>query len=122
TGKEFPWHRKGKDRVLSVNAAFTYAGGFRDTPIDAAASMLAEKTVFEDGNAFSLQMEDYYKVDLRVAIRRNKANSSRVFALDIQNVSNRQNIAFQYFDVQKGEVVTKRQLGIIPILSWRIEF
>ncbi|MFK7904688.1 MAG: carboxypeptidase regulatory-like domain-containing protein, partial [Chitinophagales bacterium] len=55
TGKEFPGHRKGKDRVLSVNAAFTYAGGFRDTPIDAAASMLAEKTVFENGNAFSLQ-------------------------------------------------------------------
>ncbi|MEZ4886741.1 MAG: TonB-dependent receptor [Chitinophagales bacterium] len=122
TGKEFPWHRKGKDRVLSINAAFTYAGGFRDTPIDVATSMAAEKTIYQQTEAFTIQMEDYYKMDLRVAIRRNKASSSRVLALDIQNVSNHENIAFQYFDVQKGEIVTKRQLGIIPILSWRIEF
>lgn len=122
TGKEFPWHRKGKDRILSVNAAFTYAGGFRDTPIDVAASMASEQTIYNQDEAFTIQMDDYYKLDLRIAIRRNKANSSRVLALDIQNVTNHQNIAFQYFDVQKGEIVTKNQLGIIPILSWRIEF
>ncbi len=122
TGKEFPWHRRGKDRTVSVNAAFTYAGGFRDTPIDVAASMTSEQTIYLQNEAFTLQMEDYYKLDLRVAIRRNKDNSSRTLALDIQNVTNHQNIAFQYFDVQKGEIVTKNQLGIIPILSWRIEF
>lgn len=122
TGKEFPWHRKGKDRILSVNAAFSYAGGFRETPIDVAASMAAEKTIFQTDQAFTLQTADYYKLDLRIAIRRNKDNSSRILALDIQNVTNRQNAAFRYFDVQKGEIVAKNQLGIIPILSWRIEF
>ena len=122
TGKEFPWHRKGKNRILSVNAAFTYAGGFRDTPIDILASKAAERTIYQENEVFSLKMEDYYKFDLRLAVRRNKMKSSTVLALDIQNVSSRQNIAFQYFDVQKGEVVTKRQLGIIPILSWRVEF
>lgn len=122
TGKEFAWHRKNKNRVLSVNAAFTYAGGFRDTPIDLAASNIAEQTIYKENEAFSLQMKDYYKLDLRIAIRRNKANSARIFALDIQNITNHRNIAYQYFDVQKSEVVTQLQLGIIPILSWRVEF
>ncbi len=122
TGKEFAWHRKNKNRMLSVNAAFTYAGGFRDTPIDMVASQIGGRTIYRNNEAFSLQMKDYYKLDLRIAIRRNKAKSARIFALDIQNITSRRNIAYQYFDVQKGEVVTQLQLGIIPILSWRVEF
>ena len=45
-----------------------------------------------------------------------------MWSLDLQNVTNAQNPAFRYFDSRKGEVITKYQLGIIPNLSYRIEF
>ena len=45
-----------------------------------------------------------------------------MWSLDIQNATNAQNGFYDYFDTRKGEVVTEYQLGIIPNLSYRIEF
>ena len=45
-----------------------------------------------------------------------------MLALDIQNLTNAENAAFSYYDVQKGELVVKNQLGLIPILSYRVTF
>jgi hypothetical protein len=45
-----------------------------------------------------------------------------LWALDLQNVTGARNAAFRYFDFRKHEVITKYQLGLIPNLSYRIEF
>jgi hypothetical protein len=45
-----------------------------------------------------------------------------VWELDIQNVTNRLNMAGDYYDSSKDEVVTYTQLGFLPTLSYRIEF
>jgi hypothetical protein len=44
------------------------------------------------------------------------------WALDLQNVSNARNEAYRSFDARQGAVVTKYQLGLIPNISYRIEF
>jgi len=114
--------RKNKNKTIGINLRFLYQGGFRDTPIDAAASAREQRTVYVDEQAFSLRLQDYYRLDLRLTFKRDKARFTRVFSFDIQNVTNRQNIAFQYYDFLKQQVVTKYQLGIIPLLSYRLEF
>jgi hypothetical protein len=43
-------------------------------------------------------------------------------SLDIQNVSNRQNLYGTYFDPIKGGVTNRYQTGIIPVLNYKIEF
>jgi len=45
-----------------------------------------------------------------------------LWALDLQNVTNTRNEAFRYFDARQGKVVTQLQLGLIPNISYRIEF
>ncbi|MEM9673188.1 MAG: TonB-dependent receptor [Bacteroidota bacterium] len=121
-GKEFPWEKKGKQRVVGVNLRGNYLGGLRTTPIDEEASREQQTTVFQDDLAYSQQLSDYFKVDLRISLRRNTERFTSVWSLDIQNVLNRQNIAFQYYDTVQQQVVTKFQLGLIPILTYRIEF
>lgn len=113
---------RGKNKTWGLNARFIYQGGYRDTPIDALASAAQRRTVYAESEAFSQKMLDYYRLDLRVSFKRNKKKVTRVFAIDIQNATNRQNVAFQYYDFLKSEIVNKYQLGIIPLLSYRLEF
>ena len=121
-GKEFRWNTKGKDKVFGVNGRVAYYGGFRDTPIDVSASLLAGETVYIESEAFSIKQADFFKLDLRLYWKNNKPKYSSTLSLDIQNATNQTNIAYSYFDAQQGEVIVKNQLGLIPILSYRIEF
>jgi hypothetical protein len=121
-GKEFPWEKKGKQRVVGVNLRGNYLGGLRTTPIDEEASREQQTTVFQDDLAYTQQLPDYFKIDLRISLRRNTERFTSVWSLDIQNVLSRQNIAFQYYDTVQQQVVTKYQLGLIPVLTYRIEF
>lgn len=121
-GKEFLWSKADKQRVLGVNLRSVYLGGLRVTPIDASASRAQQQTVFIDEQAFSQQLSDYFKVDFRLSLRTNKEGRTSVWSLDLQNALNTQNVAFQFYDNVEGEVVTKFQLGLIPILTYRLEF
>ncbi len=121
-GKEFHWDKDKKNKVLGINAHLTYRGGFRETPIDVGASEITGETVYIENEAFSIQQPAYFKIDLRVYYKINKPKYTETIALDIQNLTNNQNVAFSYYDVQKGALVEKNQLGLIPILSYRVEF
>jgi len=61
-------------------------------------------------------------LDLRIYLKRNKVGRNNTLALDIQNVANQKNAAYNYYDAQKGQIIQKTQLGLIPILSYRVEF
>jgi Carboxypeptidase regulatory-like domain len=121
-GKEFHWDKGKKNKVLGVNAHLIYRGGFRETPIDIENSAAAGKTIYVEEEAFSIQQKDYFRIDLRIYYKKNKPKYTSTLALDIQNLTNNENAAFSYYDAQKGELVVKNQLGLIPILSYRIEF
>ncbi len=123
-GKEWRFLRKegNINAVFGSNARVAYLGGFRDTPIDAQASLNAGETVYLENEAFTIQQKAYFRTDLRFYYKRNKPKYSTTLALDIQNATNAQNVAFSYYDVEKQAIVVKNQLGIIPLLSWRIEF
>ncbi|NJK83086.1 MAG: TonB-dependent receptor [Saprospiraceae bacterium] len=121
-GKEWKWQKKERQMILGINMNATYLGGFRETPIDLEASKNAGTTVFIGSEAFTLVQPSYFKTDFRIYYKRNKSKFNTNLALDIQNATNQKNVAFQYFDTLRGEIVTKYQLGLIPILTWRIEY
>jgi hypothetical protein len=121
-GKEFHWDNGKKNKVLGVNAHLTYRGGFRETPIDIEASEISGETVYLENEAFSIQQPAYFKIDLRLYYKINKPKYTGTIALDIQNLTNNENVAFSYYDAQKGALVVKNQLGLIPVLSYRATF
>ncbi len=121
-GKEFPYSKKGKDYILGVNLRVNYMGGLRETPIDEIASKAAGTTIFNEAEPYSQKQKDVFKTDLRIYWKRNKKKFNSTLAIDIQNVTNTKNESFKYYDTFLDEVVQKYQLGLIPILSYRIEF
>lgn len=121
-GKEWTKQKKERQNTLGLNLNMAYLGGFRETPIDLLASETAGTTIFNTSEAFTINQPDYFKVDFRFYYKRNKTKYNTTLALDIQNLTNQQNQAFSYYDALLNTVVTKYQLGLIPILNWRIEF
>lgn len=120
-GKEFPIGRK-KNSAINVNVRGSYAGGQWYTPIDVEASREHDYTIRDYDRAFQERYPDYVRFDLKVGYRRNKKNTTRVWEIDIQNITNALNVTGDYWDSDLDEVVTYSQLGILPVLNYRIEF
>ena len=118
-GKEY---KLKNERVLGLNIRTIYAGGLRSTPINLEESMEKGEGVYEDNLAFTDQNPAYFRTDLRFSLKKNTSNSTRTWALDIQNATNRQNVYGSYFEPMNNEIKTSYQSPLIPILSYRVEF
>ncbi len=118
-GKEFTLP---KNRILGINVRSIYSGGFRTTPINVEESIAKGETVYYDDKAFSEKVSDYFRPDLRISLKRNKAKSTHTLALDVQNAINRKNVFGSYFEPLTGKVKVSYLTPLIPILSYKIEF
>ncbi|HSH67138.1 MAG TPA: TonB-dependent receptor, partial [Bacteroidia bacterium] len=121
-GKEWTLSEKRKSRIIGFNIKSIYVGGIRYTPIDLPASIAAGETKFDNTQTFTKKNPDYWRLDLRVSIKRNFKKLTSTFALDIQNTTNRKNVGGQYFDTKTGEVKYWYQTPLLPLLSYRLEF
>ena len=118
-GKEFELR---KNRTLGINIRGIYGGGLRTTPILLDESIQKGETVLDDSKAFEEQNPAYFRTDLRFSLKKNKEKSTRTWALDIQNATNRKNIYGSYYEPMDSEIKTSYQAPLIPILSYRVEF
>ncbi|MBK9478374.1 MAG: TonB-dependent receptor [Bacteroidetes bacterium] len=121
-GKEWTLSEKRKSRVIGFNLKALYVGGFRYTPIDLNASINKGETVVDDNKTFQEKNPDYYRLDIRISVKRNYKKLTSTVALDIQNTTNRKNVGGQYFNNKTGEINYWYQTPLIPVLSYRLEF
>lgn len=121
-GKEWTLSEKRKGRVIGFNVKVIYAGGYYDSPINMTRSAIAGNTVYDEVNAFTEKMPDYFRTDVRFSLKRNHAKWTGTVSLDIQNVSNRKNIFNKYYNAETNSLKYNYQSPLIPILSYRVEF
>lgn len=124
-GREWQREPRSGEKVnaYGVNGRLTYTGGYRVMPVDLAASRQAGETRFVTADGWSEQLPGYFRLDLRVYWRRNLGNRrNSTFAMDFQNATMQQNVAYYFYDPFTDKVETKYQLGLIPNISWRLEF
>jgi len=118
-GKEFVSSNGLK--TFGINIKTIYAGGLRTTPIDEARSGLAGYAIYKQKEAYTLQNPAYFRSDLRVSIKWNRKHLTSTLSLDVQNLTNRQNVFGQYYDSDKGQVKTSYQTRLIPVLNYKVE-
>ena len=109
-------------RTFGVNLRTLYAGGLRTTPIDLDASLKEGYAIYHEQQAYTEQNDAYFRSDLRLSLKWNRPRLTSTLSLDLQNVTNRLNTYGQWFDSEKGEVVTTYQTGLIPVLNYKVEF
>ncbi len=116
-GREFRKVKEDRVRTWGVSGRLFGMGGLRYTP-------LADGTTAPDAVVmpYSAQQAMIYRLDLRVYLKKDRNGRTGQWALDLQNATNARNEAFIYFDRRQDALVTKYQMGLIPNLSYRIEF
>jgi len=109
-GKEMVKRSADRVRTWGVSLRMNITGGQARSiiPVNVAAT--------------DIYYDDTYRVDLRLYLKRERNGRSGLWSLDLLNATNAQNVAYTYYDQRKGEGVTVYQLGLIPNLSYRIEF
>ena len=122
SGKEFKLKNNGVESTLTTSIRATWAGGMRHSPIDLDQSTIEGHTVYLDQLAYSQQWSPFIRYDLKISYRKNKRKTTRVWELDIQNVTDRLNVAGEYFNSIDNKIEEYTQLGFIPSISYRIEF
>lgn len=107
---------------MKFDVKFTIAGGSRYTPIDLVASDASGVAVYDNTQAFSKQFEPYYRLDLGVAFRMSRPRFTQEFSASVQNVTNKENPLYARYDSRDNRLENVNQLGIYPLLQYKVLF
>ena len=119
-GKEFALDKKGN--VLYANFKASRIGGRYFTPLNLNASKDAGRAIFDYSKPFSEKQSDYFRIDLKIGWRRDFKRSSMEFAVDLQNVTNHQNIFSQGYNKYTNAISSEYQTGFFPVPMFRYTF
>ena len=123
-GKEFKIGKE-KRNIISIGIKMTQAGGRYYTPVDLAASQVAQSQVLEgDEFAFSQRNPDFFRLDIKTGFTLNSKRSkvSQSIFFDIQNITNNKNVFAQRYNPVTNSVNTAYQIGFFPNFVYKIQF
>ncbi len=113
--------RKERDRTYGLNLALITHGGERFGVVEQSPILdLQFITPQNLGQGFINANGTYFRPDLRLYKTKVRAKTTTTLALDIQNVVGYENVGNVYFDDLLGRPNERFQLGLIPVLSYRI--
>ena len=113
---------KNKNNIFNINTRIIWKGGNRLTPINLQRSIAENHAVYIENETYKLKGPDYFRIDLQLSYRKNKPKYSWIIALDFENLTNRMNVYNEYYDSETKQVEKNYNLGILPVLNFKVEF
>ena len=122
-GKEFKVGKAQKN-ILFMDTRITTSGGGYFTPVDLAASQQSGFEITQDNIAFSEQYDSYLRWDVKFGIKINSKEKKRShqFFVDLQNVTNNENIFVRRYNRLTNNVDQVNQIGFFPDFGYRFQF
>jgi hypothetical protein len=120
-GKEFKVG-KNKQNVFAIDLKSTLAGGRRKLPIDYQATLADMEVVYDETNAYEKKYRDYFRTDLKFSYRINKPKVTHEFVLDLQNITNNENLFRENYNITDNSFSKEYQQGLFPNFQYRILF
>jgi hypothetical protein len=122
-GKEFKIGKEHQN-TFSIDVKFTHVGGRYFTPINLEASQTEKRQVEFTDKAFSERNPEFLRLDVKFGIVLNskKWKVSNALYLDINNVTNHQNVFAQRYNVVTNTINTAYQIGFFPNFVYRFQF
>jgi CarboxypepD_reg-like domain/TonB dependent receptor-like, beta-barrel len=120
-GKEF-YLGRSDNKTFGLNGKINWSGGAPYIPIDADASQAQGQRIYDYSRAYDPRYSDYFRFDLKFSYTVNRPKMTHQVSLDIQNVTNNENLFQENYNVSTGEFTQEYQTGMLPELQYRILF
>jgi hypothetical protein len=122
-GKEWKAGSEKRNKI-TVDFKITGAGGRPYTPIDLQASQITGQEQLENNAAYTMNYTKYFRVDFKVGYTLNSSTKkmSHSFYLDLQNITNNENVFSQTYDNRSMSINTTYQLGLFPNFVYKFQF
>jgi hypothetical protein len=121
-GIEFPIKKR---MFINMNLKSVVAGGNPLLAINLEESKKYNTTVYDYANSYEERGPLYFRLDSRISFKINGKKLSQEWALDIQNITNHQNVfSEEYYMNDQGEADTRfnYQQGFFPMFLYRLNF
>lgn len=121
-GKEWKVGTNKRNKI-TTDIKLTNAGGRYYTPVNLTASNATGKEQLST-NAYSARYNNYFRMDFKVGYSINSPikKLSQSFSLDIQNVTNHNNVFSESYDDRSQNLKYTYQLGLFPNFVYKIQF
>ena len=121
-GKEWKMGKNGN--AITFDMRMSAIGGRYITPVNLEASKAAGYEILDTLNYNSQQLSAYFRLDTKFGFRLNnsKKKRSQTFYLDLQNVTNRENIFLLQYNNARAAIVPLYQIKFFPDILYRIQF
>jgi hypothetical protein len=121
TGKE--WNVGNyRQNILNANVRISYQGGDRYSPINQAASQLAQDAVYNEHNAFTNQYPSMAVCHFTVSYKINRNHLAHELALKVINAGGSKEYLGHLYNTKTQQIITNSEVIIIPNVSYKIEF
>jgi hypothetical protein len=118
-GKEFKLNERSS---FAIDTKIGIAGGQLYTPFDVAASQTQGYVIFKENEAYSLRNNAYWRWDIKFSYNRNGKRTTQKWYVDLQNVTNRENIYIRTLNPRTGTSGEINQIGFFPNINYQITF
>jgi hypothetical protein len=121
-GKEWNVGSEKRNKI-SADIKCTNAGGRAYTPIDLEASNATGHEQLSS-DAYSAFYPNYFRLDFKVGYTLNSRTKklSQSFSIDLQNITNNDNVFSESYDEKSQSISTTYQLGFFPNFIYKIQF
>jgi hypothetical protein len=115
---------KAKRNAFTLDVRMSTIGGKYVTPVNLPASKAAGKEILDETKYNSEQLDSYFRLDTKFGFRLNskKKKISQTFYLDLQNVTNRENIFLRRYNPIYASIGKVNQIGFFPDILYRVQF
>jgi hypothetical protein len=112
------------NKTLQAGWKMVYNGGLPLSPLAAQQPFGSREPLLDETNPYSVRIPGYFRTDGRIALRKDKKQLSWQLALDIQNVFMQRNTdgLSRRFDPSVNQWIFRQQSGIVPVLSYQVDF
>ncbi|MEM1218750.1 MAG: TonB-dependent receptor [Bacteroidota bacterium] len=114
--------KRGKANFFSLNTSFTYSGPQHYTPLDLEASIAANLYTGDFDNPNSAQQDPLLFIDASIIYKVNREKWNTQWTLQVANILNRRPVIGVFYDRIIRDQAFLYGDGVIPALSWRINF
>lgn len=118
-GKEF---NVTKNNILGINLKTSYTGGEYYIPIDLASSIAQSREVLNESKIYTERLPDFFYLDLTLTYKMNYRKYTGTFAVQIKNLLNQKPDAGYEYNPFLKTIESQINLGIVPMISYKLEF